>query len=269
MLAGIKAIREVPVAVVTQDTRQRILCLGNAHNPLSVACLEALTKTGHERFVGVYDPLAQGPLRLVRTMFRERGWAFVALKATALIRAQLQLALSRAGFRLRRFGSLWGLCYASRLRILQCTNPNSAEFVTQVRSLGVDLIVVAAFSRILRAELIGVPRLGCVNVHPSLLPRYRGPNPFYWVLANQDAKTGVTVHRIDEGIDSGPILLQREFDILQGDTEHTLQTRSAGLAAKLVVEAVALLASGTAQWIPQDNSAASYYPLPPRGKSVL
>src|SRR5713226_7770003 len=98
-----------------------------------------------------------------------------------------------------------------------------------VQLLGVDLIVVAGFARILKRALVDVPRLGCINVHPSLLPHYRGPEPFYWVLANLEKTTGVTIHHVDEGIDTGDIILQRELEIRPNETETMLIE-----AAKLV-----------------------------------
>ncbi len=148
--------------------------------------------------------------------------------------------------------------------MIPCTNPNGPEFMQQVQLLGVDLIVVAGFARILTRALVDVPRLGCINVHPSLLPHYRGPEPFYWVLANLEKTTGVTIHHVDEGIDTGDIILQRELEIRPNETETTLMQRSAIVAGELLREAIPLLLAGRAPRTRQDHSAATYYSFPPR-----
>jgi len=181
------------------------------------------------------------------------------------MQAKARFALRRAGVLVPGFASLPELILVRRLTVIRCSDPNSAEFVEQVRQLGVALIVVAAFARILKKTLIGVPRLGCINVHSSLLPRYRGPEPFYWVLVNRETRTGVTVHYVDEGIDSGDIILQRDLEILPNDTVTTLVDRCAGLAGELLCRAIPLLLTGKAPRIPQDPKLASYYSFPPRG----
>ena len=146
--------------------------------------------------------------------------------------------------------------------MIRCTNPNGAEFMQQVQLLEVDLIVVAGFPRILKRVLIDIPRLGCINVHPSLLPRYRGPEPLYWALANHENTTGVTIHHVDEGIDTGDILLQRKLEIRPNETEITLGQRAARVASELLREAIPLLLAGRAPRTRQDHSAASYYSFP-------
>ena len=243
--------------------------LGNAFNPLSIRCLEALMSTDPEVLVGVHNPVGRRRIRVVRKMFSLRGGRVVFRKAMILLVALASLALRRMGIPVRRFRSLWDLCYEGRLKPVHCVDPNAPEFIAKVRSLGVDLIVVAAFSRILKSELISLPPLGCVNVHPSLLPRYRGPYPFYWVLANREKTTGITLHYIDEGIDSGEIIVQREFAIPPGETEIKLQYRSARAAAEMLKETLPLLIAGMAPRTKQDEFAASYYSWPPKGRSVL
>lgn len=176
-----------------------------------------------------------------------------------------RIALRSVGVPLSGFASLPELSRTGGLNAIRCSNPNSPEFVQQVQLLGVDLIVVAAFSCILKRALIESARLGCINVHPSLLPRYRGPEPFYWVLANREKITGVTIHYVDEEIDSGDIIMQRELEICPNETETTLVLRCTGLAAELLREAIPLLLAGRAPRVRQDHSAATYYSFPPRG----
>lgn len=197
------------------------------------------------------------------------GSRFLIRKALQLLWSQSRVAFRRLRLPLRGFASLPEVIKAHKMEVVPCANPNATDFVDEVSVRGIDLIVVAAFSCILKARLISVPRLGCINVHPSLLPRYRGPNPFYWVLAKQEKSTGVTIHYLDEGIDSGDIILQRAFSIGSRDTEKDLQAKAAVVAAQLLGEAVPLLAAGTAPCIPQDESEAFYFSFPPRGASIL
>jgi len=249
--------------------RLQILFLGNSYNPFGVSCLLALLRTRHDIMVGSHNPTTEGLWPLLKEAMKSRGPRFVFRKAAQLFRCQSRTTFRRMGFPLEDFASLPEIGLAHRLNEIPCTNPNGLDFLAQVRDLHPDLIVVAAFSYILKAPLLAVPRMGCINVHPSLLPRYRGPNPFYWVLAEHQKKSGVTIHHINEGIDSGNIISQREFKICPGDTESTLQAKAAVVAAELLQEVIPLLAAGTASCVPQNESEASYYPLPPKGASVL
>jgi hypothetical protein len=234
-----------------------------------VACLLALNQTGHEILVGSYNATSRGGVQLLKDSLRRYGSGFVIRKSLQLLRSHARIGFRRLGLPLSGFASLPEVVIAGNIESVPCVNPNASDFVEEVNNRGIDLIVVAAFSRILKARLIAAPRLGCINVHPSLLPRYRGPNPFYWVLAGGEKKTGVTIHYIDEGIDSGDIILQREFTINARDTEKDLLMKASVLASEMMGEAISLLAAGTAPRVPQNESDSIYFSFPPRGASVL
>ena len=261
--------QNTPSHAVLAGERQRILFLGNSYNLFSLACFQALVELGHDTYLAVHDPLTRGIRQLMRKSLKSRGWRFVLRKGADLVHCQTRIALRGMGVPLSKFTSLPELCWANRFNMIPCPDPNSAEFLKRVVALGVDLIVVANFSRILEPLLISTPRLGCINVHASLLPEYRGPYPVYWVLANREKATGVTLHYIDEGVDSGDIIMQSKIAIRPGETELTLQDRSARVAATLLREAIPLLVAGRASRIRQDHSAASYYSFPPKGASFL
>jgi folate-dependent phosphoribosylglycinamide formyltransferase PurN len=263
LLMSNRPLHEAPFKPSKFDD-QRILFLGNSYSPSSTACLQSLVELGYAPMVASYDPFTKNIWRLFRNSLKSQGWGPVLRKAADVMRCKTRIALRRGGFPLSSFVSLPELTLTLGLKAVRCVHPNSAEFVEKVRLLGVDLIVVAVLSCVLKKELIGVPRLGCVNVHLSLLPRYRGPRPFYWVLANRETTTGVTLHYVDEGIDSGDIILQRELPILPDDTEFTLSDRSAPVMAALLHEAIPLLLAGKAPRIRQGSSKASYYSFPPR-----
>jgi len=133
-----------------------------------------------------------------------------------------------------------------------------------LRALSPDLIVVSTFRQIIPEDIISIPKLGIVNIHPSLLPKYRGPTPTHWVLANREKQTGITIHFIeDERIDSGRIIAQRRLDILHSDTEGILRKKLAALSEKALVDALLLVMKEDRKaFIAQDEKKASYYPKP-------
>jgi len=138
---------------------------------------------------------------------------------------------------------------------------NNDEFQTQLRSLAPDAIIVVGYGRIIPAWMLELPRLGNLNLHASLLPKYRGAAPIQWAIANGEAVTGVTTMRIDEGLDTGNILLQREFSIGPEDTAQTIAPPLAELGANLMVETLRGLEGGGIRPIPQDDSRASLAPI--------
>ncbi len=244
----------------------KILFLGNSYNSLSVTCILSLIKAEHNVIIGEYNPTQKGLLKVIKGSVATHGVSFVVSKGIEFLWLQGSLLLQRLGVRRGHCASLAAVAEAHKLKAIAARDPNSSEFLQQIRNLKPDLIVVAAFSRILKAPLIAIPRLGCINVHPSLLPRYRGPEPYYWILFNKEHKTGVTIHYVDERIDSGNILMQREFELEPSETELTLQNKCNVVAANLLGEAVLLLASGEASSIPQNETDASYYSFPPKGQ---
>ena len=242
----------------------RIVLLGNAYNALSIECLERLVAAGHDVRVGVYDATTRGPLRLARSYTNARGRSFVVRKAIRLAVARTRLVARRLHIPMRGALSLDEACRAHRLRMFLCADPNTPAFVSRLRAEDADIIVIASFGRILKKRAFTAARLGCVNVHPSLLPAYRGPYPNYWVLANGEKTTGVTLHWVDAGVDTGPIISQLRYPVERGDTEARLDAKAARAAADLLVATLPLVAAGTAPRTTQDDRAATYYSFPTR-----
>ncbi|HEV8192170.1 MAG TPA: methionyl-tRNA formyltransferase [Ktedonobacterales bacterium] len=125
-----------------------------------------------------------------------------------------------------------------------------------------DAICVACFPRKLPSALLQTPRLGCLNVHPSLLPDNRGSDPLFWTFQRGDQQTGVTIHLMDEGLDSGPIVLQERVPIPDGVSESELEQHLARRGGTLLVPAVRGLAGGLLNSIPQDATRATSYSFP-------
>jgi len=144
------------------------------------------------------------------------------------------------------------------LRVEQPPSLKSADAVAVLASFAPDLMVVVAYGLILPQAVLDLPRLGCVNIHASLLPRWRGAAPIQRCILAGDTRTGVTIMKMDAGLDTGPMLLIRETDIALGETAGSLHDRLAALGAAAVVEAVAGLAAGTLVPVPQPADGATY-----------
>ena len=125
-----------------------------------------------------------------------------------------------------------------------------------------DALCVACFARKLPASLLSLPRLGALNVHPSLLPDNRGPDPLFWTFWRGDEATGVTIHLMDERLDTGPIFTQQGEPVPDGMTEAALEARLASLGGELLVQALGALADGSAHPQSQDESQATSFPWP-------
>jgi methionyl-tRNA formyltransferase len=138
---------------------------------------------------------------------------------------------------------------------------NNDEFRAQLAALSPDAIVVVGYGRIIPQWMIDLPRLGNINLHASLLPKYRGAAPIQWAIACGEAVTGVTTMRIDAGLDTGDILLQRAVPIAPNDTAEDMAPRQAGIGADLIVETLHGLQAGTIHPQPQDNSKATLAPI--------
>ena len=137
---------------------------------------------------------------------------------------------------------------------------NNAEFRAQLEAIAPDAIVVVAYGRIIPPWMLALPRLGCINLHGSLLPKYRGAAPIQWAVAMGDAFTGNTTMLLEEGLDTGPILLQQTVEIGPEQTAVDL-LRCWRRGAPLVVKTLAGLADGNIQAQPQNNAQATFAPL--------
>lgn len=151
---------------------------------------------------------------------------------------------------------------------LPTSNVNNAEYHDQIRNLGVDLIISINASQVFRRDILALPRLGCINVHGALLPRYRGRLPSFWVLANGETETGTTVHFMNEDLDDGPILLQERVEIRPDDTQDTLIRRTKAAGAQLIVEAIDKLEAANdmsgVETLPNNRDDATYFSFPTR-----
>jgi methionyl-tRNA formyltransferase len=138
---------------------------------------------------------------------------------------------------------------------------NNEEFRSQLESIAPDAIIVVGYGRIVPPWMIDLPKYGNINLHASLLPKYRGAAPIQWAIANGETVTGVTIMRIDAGLDTGDMLAQAEEPIRPEDTAISLTPRLAKTGAELMITTLAGLINGTVHPQPQDNSKATLAPI--------
>ena len=148
----------------------------------------------------------------------------------------------------------------TKTSILEPARIKNRQVIDEIRALTPDIIAVMAYGQILPSEALEIPAIACLNLHASLLPRWRGAAPIQAAIAAGDRETGITVMYMAEGLDTGDILLQRKIEILPTDTGGSLHDRLAQLAPEALLEALQMLMKGNAQRTPQDNALATYAP---------
>lgn len=147
---------------------------------------------------------------------------------------------------------------AHNLTVYQPSRVRDSEFIEIIRDLDPEVIVVAAFGQLLPKELLDMPLYGCINVHASLLPKYRGAAPIQAAIINGEKESGITIMHMDVKLDTGDMILQESIPLAEDETGGSLHDKLASLGARLIVEALDKLKEGTTKRIPQDESQATY-----------
>src|SRR5690349_7014116 len=145
--------------------------------------------------------------------------------------------------------------------VIQPEKLRQPEAMEQLRVWGPDLVVVAAFGQILKKDVLYLPRFGCINVHASLLPRWRGAAPINAAILHGDEETGVTIMKMDVGLDTGPILTQRSISLTRGDTAGSVFEKLSHLGADLLIETLPDYLSGKIEPLPQPEEGMTYAPM--------
>jgi methionyl-tRNA formyltransferase len=150
---------------------------------------------------------------------------------------------------------------AANLHVYQPETMKSDSAQEFLKRVAPDAVVIIAYGQIIPARLLTLPRIGWINLHASLLPRYRGAAPIHWAIANGETITGLTTMQIDAGMDTGPTLLQHELEIGPDETSPELAARMSEIGAGLIVDSLLRLDRGEISPLPQDNGQASYAPI--------
>src|SRR5438094_8995938 len=150
--------------------------------------------------------------------------------------------------------------YTKKIPVLQPARIKDRQAIEEIRALKPDVVVVMAYGQILPRDVLEIPTIACLNLHASILPRWRGAAPIQAAIAAGDRETGITVMYMDEGLDTGDILFQKKIGIAPDETGGSLHDKLAQIAPESLTEAIALFAKGDAPRTPQENQIATYAP---------
>ncbi|HKV57643.1 MAG TPA: methionyl-tRNA formyltransferase [Ktedonobacteraceae bacterium] len=158
--------------------------------------------------------------------------------------------------------SITNIAWKRNIPVWEVASMSAPETVNLFSQYQPDMMCVACFSLYIPRTILDIPRMGCLNVHPSLLPANRGPDPLFWAFHEGQHETGVTIHMMDERLDTGPIVAQERVAVPDGITYTQLEAECAALGGKLLAHSLWQLYHGTATLTPQDESKSSYLPMP-------
>lgn len=157
-----------------------------------------------------------------------------------------------------KFSPVKQYCLCHNLSVFQPQNINREEAIKKIESYHPDLMIAAAYGKIVSQEILNIPKFGCINLHPSLLPKYRGPSPINWALFNGEKETGNTIFFMTKKMDAGDIIYQSKMKIMIEDNYGSLLKKLSEQGANDVLKALFLIDRGIANPIPQDESAATF-----------
>lgn len=156
------------------------------------------------------------------------------------------------------FSSVKQVALKYDIPVLQPKSIKDSEIQQIIETLKPDIIIVVAYGQIIPKKILDIPKFGCINIHASLLPKYRGASPIQYAILNGDQTTGITLMQMNEKMDEGDIIVQREVEIAEDDTTLTLQKKLAELGVNLLIETLPYIFDGKIELIPQDHKKATY-----------
>jgi methionyl-tRNA formyltransferase len=208
------------------------------------------------------NPLLPNKLKALKKFYKTFGIVPIAKHCLRLLKAKMLDKIPALNFT-GRYYSVKQLCRAFNKPCRFVENINSEEFLNYCRQLSIDMVASVSSTQIFKKQLINLPKYGCINIHTAKLPKYRGLYPVYWAMAYGEKSLGVSIHYIEEGIDTGKIILQEEVAIPPHSTlDHMLKvTKIKG--AELLVRAIGQIAEGTVQaFYSQDQGSYFSFPTP-------
>jgi folate-dependent phosphoribosylglycinamide formyltransferase PurN len=195
-------------------------------------------------------------------LLRRTGLRFVGRKALELFQSRATTIIFRLIGREPKIHSLRDMHSRYQAPVIGSKDVNSPTTLQQIKAWQPDLILSIYLNQLIRTDLLRLPAKGTLNIHPALLPRHRGLFPYFWVIANGESETGVTIHWVDEKFDTGHLLLQEKIAVTPQDTITSLSYKSAVLGAEMLCQAIRLVEAGNPPCIPQDHRQASYHSWP-------
>ena len=169
-----------------------------------------------------------------------------------------------ATLRLKRFFDLRQVFDYYNIRIISTTDINDKEFIDLLKGYNLDLIVSVACPNIFKEDLLNMPKYGCINIHIAKLPQYKGMMPNFWNLYNNEKETGITIHKMNSGIDEGEIILQKAVEIYPNESLDMLIKRTKQIGAEAMIEVVKQYEDGTVRYTTNKGGKGSYFTFPTR-----
>ncbi|MFX0203443.1 MAG: formyltransferase family protein [Candidatus Hodarchaeota archaeon] len=233
------------------------------YNPIGTKCLLRLLNEGLAPLYVIFLSNNLGPGRIL-SYFRKglRKFFEKFLESFTNETRILTRKYINSLIKLEQYRSIREILVDYPIPVIKVRSVNDERFINFVSGLSIDLIITSSFREILRRQIIEIPSIGCINIHASLLPRYRGSDPIFWVLYNQEAQTGISIHEITPKIDAGRILVQNSLPINFSDDENTLREKLGRIAAN---ELVNLLKNGRIKKldpVQQKEDISSYHGEP-------
>lgn len=165
--------------------------------------------------------------------------------------------------------NFYSLIKEHKIHEITAKSANGEDFAEQIKKLNPDVLLVGSWGEVLKTDIIQLPKVASINCHPSLLPKYRGANPYFHTIKNGELKSGVTFHLINEKLDQGDILMQKIIPITQIDNGRTLRSKTAYEACLMVMDLLDKLEKGEIEPTPQNEEDASYYPPPGPDDAII
>jgi len=198
----------------------------------------------------------------VMHVLKRTGPRFVGRKFLELMQSRATVIAFKLMGRDPKTHSLREMRKLYKVPVVGSTDVNNSPSIEQIKAWQPDLVLSIYLNQLIKRNLIRLPTQGTLNIHPAMLPRHRGLWPYFWVIANHEKETGVTIHWVDEKFDTGDLLLQEKIIVDPTDTLTSLQYKSSVVGADMLVKAVNLVAGGNPPRITQEDNGASYHSYP-------
>ena len=210
----------------------------------------------------------QGGSALKEALERMRFYGLISfIKMSIHIIKNKLLSLIAGGAVLRECYSISNVIKKYGLKGINISSVNSAHFISDLQKQKVDLIISIAAPQIFKQEVLVAPRLGCINYHSALLPRYRGRQPLFWAMLNDEKEVGISIHEMDEKLDNGPIIVQKKIIVDSNDTLHSLYLKTIEIGPDALLEAIKKLEVGDKARLENNPQHAKYYGFPTKEHS--
>ncbi len=211
---------------------------------------------------GVFASLLSGHKKSlfnnIKFVIKNSGWLYLFLRTMGVLHNSF-LSLVNPKFR-----TIEKFCQKNNIPIYQSESINSDKNLEIIKKIKPDIIISLFFNQIIKQKIFSLSKHGCINVHRALLPKHRGPNSAFWQMANNEKISGTTIHYIDEGIDSGDIILQIKYPILKSDSHHSLCLKNVKAVNSVLMEILNKIENNQIKRIKQQNEQATVYPFPDR-----